>query len=221
MELVKTKVFMRFSEAFSPWLGMRNLIRSAGESTSVEIEGPPIILDLKKLKQRVVINIKTFEFLQEGTDSIDDSTNIAMNKLMSTNSSSKFPQIEQISYESVFIEPYAIPFHELLRLIKERFIRPSTLVDSTTDVGLLFDQVEGDVLKHFQIGPMGKEQLSKMYVQYIREKTPEEFVFLSLQYRQSKNISFDKDFVQTFLQTAGHWQMHQAKLVFKYLKEGI
>ena len=152
MELVKTTIRLRFSEAISPWLEMRSMIRGVGESPSVEIEGPPIIMDLKDKKQRVVLHIKAFEFIQEGIDSIEDSIDGAVDKLVKANSSSKLPQIKQISYESFFIEPYAVPFHEILLLMKNRFLQPSALVDSTTDIGLIFDQIEGDVFKHCQTG---------------------------------------------------------------------
>ncbi len=220
MELVKATVVLQFSEALSPWLEMRSIIRNVGENPSAQIEGPPIIIDLKNKKQRVVLHIRAFEFIQEGIGSMEDSINGAVDKLIKSNSSSELPQIKQISHESCFIEPYAVPFHELLLLMKNRFLQPSALVDSTTDIGLIFDQIEGDVFKHYQIGPMGKEQLLKMYLHYGRDQVPDNFVFLSLQYQQNKDFAFDADNVRKFLQAAGQWQTHQAKSVLSYLKGG-
>lgn len=220
MELVKTTVVLGFSEAINPWLEIRNIIRSMGETASAEIGGSPIIMDLKDKKQRVELHVKAFVFIQEGIDSIEDSIDGAVDKLVKANSSSKLPQIKQISYESIFIEPYAVPFHEILLLMKNRFLQPSALVDSTTDIGLIFDQIEGDIFKHCQTGPMGKEQLLKMYLHYGRDRVPDNLVFLSLQYQQNKAFAFDVDYVRKFLQTAGQWQTHQAKSVFSYLKTG-
>jgi len=220
VELVKTTTVLRFSEAINPWLEIRSIIRSVGEAASAEIGGSPIIMDIKDKKQRVTLHVKAFEFIQEGIDSIEDSIDGAVDKLVKSNSSSKLPQIKQISYESIFIEPYAVPFHEILLLMKNRFLQPSALVDSTTDIGLIFDQIEGDVFKHCQTGPMGKEQLLKMYLYYGRDRVPDNFIFLSLQYQQNKDFTFDADYVRNFLQTAGQWQTHQAKSVFSYLKKG-
>jgi len=220
MELVKTALGLLFSEAFNPWLEMRNIIRGVGENPSAEIGGSPLILDLKDKKQRVVLQIKAFEFIQEGMKSIEDSINIAADKLVKSNSASKLPKISQIYYESIFIEPYALPFHELLLVMKNRFLQPSALVDPTTDIGLIFDQTEGDVLKHSQTGPMGKEQLLRMYLHYGRGQVPDTFVFLSLRYQQNKEFAFDTDYVRRFLEAAGQWQTGQAKSVFSYLKKG-
>ena len=220
MELVKATIGLRFSEAFSPWLEMRSIIRDVGENPSVEIEGPPLILDLKAKKQRVVLQIKVFEFIQEGINSIEDSIDTAVDKLVKSNSVSKLPQISQIWYESIFIEPYALPFHELLLLMKNRFFQPSALIDPTTDIGVIFDQIEGDVLKHSQAGPMGKEQLLRMYLHYGRDQVPDNFFFLGLRYQQSKEFAFDADYVRKFLQAAGQWQTQQVKSVFSYLKKG-
>jgi hypothetical protein len=214
MELIKTVVMLRFSEAFSPWLEIRSIIRGVGENPSAEIQGSPLIK-----KQRVVLQIRAFEFIQEGMKSIEDSIDTAVDKLVKSNSASSLPKINQISYESVFIEPYAVPFHELLLLMKERFLQPSTLVDSTTDIGLIFDQVEDDVLKHYQTGPMGKEQLLRMYLHYGRDQVPDNFVFLSLLYQQNKDFTFDAEYVRKFLQAASEWQTHQANSVFSYLKK--
>lgn len=220
MELVKSIVVLRFSEAFSPWLEVRSIIRNIGETPSAEIEGPPMIIDLKDKKQRAVLHIKAFEFIQEGINTIQDSIDTSVDKLVKSNNASKLPQIERISSESIFIEPYAVPFHELLRLMKDRFLKPSTLVDSSTDIGLIFDQIDGDVLKHYQIGPMGKEQLQKMYLNYKRDQVPENFVFLILQYQQSKIFVFDPEQVRKFLQAAGEWQTNQVESVFSYLRKG-
>ncbi|MBA7653112.1 hypothetical protein ES703_60955 [subsurface metagenome] len=220
MELVKTILRLRFSEAISPWLEMRSIIRGVGESQSAEIAGTPLVMELKDKKQRVVLQVKAFEFIQEGMKSIEDSIDIAVDKLVKSNSASKLPNIDQVSYESIFIEPYAVPFHELLLLMKNRFLQPGALVDSTTDFGLIFDQMEGDILKHYLTGPMVKEQLLKMYLHYGRDQIPDNFVFLSLQYQQNKDFAFDVDYVRKFLQTAGQWQTHQAKSVFSYLKKG-
>ena len=196
------------------------MIRGVAEKPKAEIEGTPIIMDLKDKKQRVVLQVKTFEFIQEGMKSIEDSIDIAVDKLVKSNSASKLPNIDQISYESIFIEPYAVPFHELLLLMKKRFLQPSALIDSTTDIGLIFDQIEDDVFKHYQIGPMVKEQLLKRYLHYGRAQVPDNFVFLSLLYQQNKDFTFDADYVQQFLQVAGQWQTSQVKSVFSYLKKG-
>lgn len=220
MELVKTTIRLRFSEAIRPWLELRSIIRDAAKNPKAEIEGTPIIMDLKDKKQRVVLQVKVFEFTQEGMKSVEDSIDIAVDKLVKSNSASKLPNIDQISYESIFIEPYAVPFHELLLLMKKRFLQPSALVDSTTDIGLIFDQIEDDIFKHYQTGPMVKEQLLKRYLHYGRAQVPDNFVFLSLLYQQNKDFTFDADYVQQFLQAAGQWQTNQVKSIFSYLKKG-
>ncbi len=220
MELVRTVTNLRFSEAFAPWMEMRSIIRDVGENPSAQIEGSPIVIDLKNKRQRVVLHIKALDFIQEGMRSAEDSIEAALEKLTKLNSASKLPQVAQITSELDFIEPYAVPFHELLLLMKDRFLRPGALADCSTDVGLIFDQVEGDVLKHYQTGPMEKSQLLNMYLHYPREKLPDVFAFLSLQYQLKKAFPFDVDYVRRFLHDAGQWQAHEACSVFGYIKKG-
>lgn len=221
MELVRTNLRLQFSEALSPWLEIRNIIRTVGNKPKAEIEGPPFILHLKDQRQRVVVFVRAFEFIQEEISSSEDSINIVIEKLVQINSVSKLPEINQISYETIFIEPYALPFHELLIIMKDRLLKPNFLVDGSTDVGLIFDQTEGELFKHCQTGPMGKEQLLGMYLHYKKEQVPDNFVFLSLQYQQNKNFVFEINSLKKFLQAANQWQANQAGEIFNYLRKGV
>lgn len=220
MELTKAVLGLRFSEAFNAWLEMRNTVRTLGENPSAEIEGAPMIMDVKDKRQRVVLHIRGLDFIQEGVNSLEDSIRVAVDKLVKLNNASKLPDINQIWYESVLIEPYALPFHELLLLMKDRLLQPNVVVDPSTDIGLIFDQTEGDVLKHFQTGPMRKKQLVEIYLAYGRDKLPDNFIFLSLRYQQNKRFAFAADDIRKFLEAAGEWQTNQAKLVFNYLQKG-
>lgn len=195
------------------------MIRDMGERPSAEIHGPNIVIDLKDKKQRVVLDLKGFEFTQEGTNSIEDNVAVAVDKVTKANSASKLPRISQIWYESVFIQPYALPFHELLIRMKNRLFQPSALIDPTTDIGLTLDLREGDILKHLQMGPMEKEQLLSMFLNYRRDQLPDNFMYLGLRYEQKKDFVFESDCIRKFLEAAAKWQTDHAELALGYLKK--
>lgn len=219
MELVKTVLRLSLSEAFNPWLEMRNMIRELGEAPKAEVQGPAVIIDLKQKKQRLALNIRAIELEQECVSSIGESSAVALDKMAQANSVSKFSEVRGVWHQAIYIEPYALPFHELVIALKKRFLRASELVDTSTDVGVILDKAEGDVVKHYEIGPMAKEQLLSMYLIWPRDGLPDSFVYLLLRYEQNEAFSFDREYLGGFLAAANEWEVSQARWVSNYLRE--
>lgn len=221
MQLIKTTLTLQFAEAFRPWVELRGLVRVAGGNPSVELEGPPVVMDVQNKKQRIILQFRAFALMQEGTSSLDESVAGALDMVTKLNSASTFPSMLQTRYESIFIEPYALPFHELVVLMKDQYLRSSQVIDPATDIGLIFDQHEGDIVKHTQIGPMEAAQLRSRYLTWPRDGLPEQFTFASLGYEQNREVVFDSGYLQEFLGAATKWQTEQAELVLGYpRKEG-
>jgi len=218
MEIVKTVLGLQLSEAFRPWMEIRGLIREFGGNPSSEIEGPPVLMDIKDKKQRVLLHIRAIEFEHEDVGSLEESTEVALDRITQGNDVSEFPEVKGMWHKAVFIEPYALPFHELLALIKHRFVRESELADSSTDVGIVFDQAEGDIVKHYQFGPMAKEQLLSMFLNWPKDNLPDNFVYLALKYDQSKVFKFEREHLKKFLEEANEWEVNQAQWFFDYLR---
>jgi hypothetical protein len=218
MELVKTILYLSLSEAFNPWLQVRSMIRELGENPSAEIQGPPLIIDKKEKKERLVLHMKAVELEQEGVGLIEENTEIALNKITKVNEVSKIAEVKSVWHEARYIEPFDLPFHEILICIKDRFLRASELVDVSTDVGIVFDQAEGDVVKHYEFGPMAKEQLQSIFLSWPRDDLPENFVFLSLKYEQTKAFAFEREYIKRFLEAANKWEAKQAPRVFDYIR---
>lgn len=219
MELVKTRLRLGLSEAFNSWVELRGMVRKFGEKPKAEIEGAPFIIDLKEKRQRVVLHVKAIEFEQEWVTSIEESSKVALNKLAEGSEVARFPEVERVWHEAMYMEPYALPFHELLILVKDRFLRRSELADVSTDVGIIFDKVEGDTVKHYQFGPMEKEQLLSMFLNWPKDGIPDNFIFLILRYEQNKVFKFESEYLRGFLETANEWEVSQAKWFFDYLRE--
>jgi len=219
MELVKTVLRLNLSEALSPWRGMRDIVRVLGEEPKSEIEGPAVVMEVKKKKQRVSLHIKAIELEQEGTSSIEESTTVALDKMAEANAASKFPEVRRVWHQAMFVESYAMPFHELLVLVKKRFLRASELVNASTDVGIILDQAEGDIVKHYEFGPMEKEQLESVFLRWPGDKLPENFVFLLLKYEQTRAFGFEREYLKKFLIAANEWEVGQAQWVFSELRK--
>jgi hypothetical protein len=219
MELVKTVLRLSLSEAFNPWHEMREMVRVLGEEPKTEIEGPPVIMDLKKKKLRLALHIRAIVLEQEEASSIEESTTVALDKMTEGNRVSKFSEVKSVWHQAIYIEPYAVPFHELLILVKNRFLRASKLADASTDVGIIFDQAEGDVVRHYEFGPMAKQQLRSMFLVWPKDKLPDNFVFLLLRYEQKKAFKFEREYLKKFLEGANEWEVSQAQWLFSYLRE--
>jgi hypothetical protein len=218
MELVKTILSLGLSEAFNPWIELRGIIRELGESPKAEIEGPPLTMDLKEKRQRLVLRVKAIEFEQEWVSSIEESTAVALDKMVQGNKVSEFSEVEGVWHEAMYMEPYALPFHELLILVKDRFLRTSELADTSTDVGIIFDQAEGDIVKHYHFGPMAKEQLLSVFLNWPKKDLPDNFIFLILRYEQNKAFTFEREYLKKLLEAANEWEVNQAQWLFRYLR---
>jgi len=217
MELVKVLLSLSFAEALRPWLQLRDLMRVVTGNSSVELQGPPQIIDDRDKKQRVVLEFRAITLEQEGVGSINDNVSYVVDFVTKVHGASSLPRISKTRTDALFIESYALPFHELLALVKERYLQLSPLVDSATDVGLIMDQHEGRIVKHIQIGPMEREQLQSMFLRWPRQKLPERFLFLALGYEQDGEGEFAPDCFREFLQTAVKWQIQQAETNVRYL----
>ena len=219
MELVKTILRLGLSEAFNPWIELRGMIRELGESPKAEIEGPSLTMDLKEKRQRLVLRVRAIEFEHEWVSSIEESSAAALDKMVQGNKVSKFSGVERVWHEAMFMEPYALPFHELLILVKNRFLQASELADASTDVGIIFDQAEGDMVKHYQFGPMAKEQLLSVFLNWPKDGLPDNFIFLILRYEQTKAFTFEREYLKKFLEAANEWEVSQDQWVVSYLRE--
>lgn len=218
MELVKTILRLDLSEAFNPWIELRGMIRELGERPKAEIEGPPLTMDKKEKRQRLVLRFKAIEFEQEWVSSIEESSAAALDKMVQGNKVSKFSEVEGVWHAAMFMEPYALPFHELLILVKNRFLQTCELADVSTDVGIIFDQAEGDLEKHCQFGPMAKEQLLSVFLNWPKEGLPDNFIFLILRYTNSKAFKFEREYLKRFLEAANEWEVSQAQWLFRYIR---
>ena len=218
MELLRTRLYVSMLEAFKPWLEVRDLIRELGERQSVELQGPPLVIDIKEKKERLVLHMRAIELEQEGVSNIKESAEKALAKITKVNEVSKINDVKTVWHEAIYIEPYALPFHEILIRIKERFFRASELLDSSTDVGLILDKAEGDIMKHYEFGPMTKEQLQSMFLNWPKDNLPDNFVFLLLKYEQIKTFKFECEYLKQFLLSANEWEVNEAPLVFDYIR---
>jgi len=219
MELVKTVLRLSMSEALNPWFDMVRMIRAFGENPSVNIQGPPVLIDLKEKRQRFSIHVRGIELEQEGMSSIEESSAVALEKMAQANELSKFSEVRRVWHQAMYIEPYALPFHELLILVKNRFLQTSELADASTDVGMIFDQAEGDIVKHYEFGPMVKEQLLSVFLTWPKDGLPDNFIFLHLKYEQARAFTFEREYLSKLLEAANDWEVSQAQWLFSYIRE--
>lgn len=221
MDLVKSTVRLEFSEATHPWLEMREILRVAGENPTAELQANPMVLDQPEKRQRVVLAVRTLMVEQELPASADQSLAHAVDMITRLNDASQLPALKEIRYDSIFIEPYSLPFHELVVFLKQRFLRSSAVVDSATDIALVFDQHEGEIVRHMQIGPMDAEQLRQEFLRWPDENIPDTFLFLGLGYWCSKEAPFEAESLREFLNDAVAWQVNEAEtLVNSLASEG-
>lgn len=220
MQIVKTALEIRFTDAYRPWLELRNLLRIITDDPKAELKAAPVVVERPKRKQRIAFQARAFALEQDALGSPEESVPPVLELVSKMSEASPPPTVLGIRYDAFFIEPYSLPFHELVVLIKDRYLRRSTIADQATDVSLSFDLHEGETVKHLQIGPMEAAQLRAMYLKWPPEVIPERFVFLALGYERNKESAFSSENVRAVLEAAIQWQVEEARRVFGFLREG-
>lgn len=221
MELVRTKFILEFSAPFNPWIEMRDLIRDVGELTTSEIQGPPLVMDVPDKKQRVEIHIKSFVLHQEGKSTLKESSDVIIEKIEKIRNTIGVPRIAKVGFSAQFIDPYNLSFQDLLIKFKARFFQSNSIVDFSNDAGISLTMTENEINKFTQIGPMGKEQLSKTLLIWKRTPIPDNFIYIENVYESLGETDYDPDKFRDLINSAYHWQEDNALNIFKYLSEGV
>ena len=219
MQLIRTRLYLEFTVPPSPWVGLRSILRVASENDDLELRGAPIITDRPTKKQRVSLQFRAIGFEQEGEDSYESCLTQAMDFVRQTHEASPLPPVRSLRYDTTYIEPYSLPFHELVALMKRRYLRSNSIIDPATDLGFVFDYHEGELEKHLQIGPMEPAQLQSDFLHWPREGLPDCFVYIDLGYQRKKELEFDLTDLQSVLNDAVRWQLSQADAILADLEE--
>lgn len=219
MEYLKSVLRLEFEEPARPWLELREILRVAGGEGQAEIQAAPIVIDRPSERTRVIIHIRAVAFEQDVPTSIESSVRSAIEVMTGLNEASEFPSISLLRHSAVFIEPYALPFHELVAFLKGRWLQPSDAVDAATDIALVFDKLDETGKVHVQFGPMDAEQLRKEFLRWPPDDLPETFVFLSTAYEATDKVKFSSDLLKNFLATAVKTEAAEAEIILGKLKE--
>ena len=224
MNLVKSILNIRFETATEPWLAMREILRSAAADPKAEIQAAPVVVDRPKDRKRIMLQVRAAGLEHElaGSDSsIKGAIKETLEIFIGLHKASPFPAVAQMSYNVFLIEPFPVPFHELVGFMKARYLLPSRLSDTASDIGLTFDRHEEGLQKHVQIGPMDKTQLQSQFLRWPAKGIPDTFVFLDLGYTSTVGgMAFSQSALESFLEQATDWQVAEAASVIAELKDG-
>ncbi|MDP3064921.1 MAG: hypothetical protein Q8O40_17215 [Chloroflexota bacterium] len=219
METVKSLLAVKFAEPLRPWHELRELMNVAAANPKLEIQAPPFSIELADKRQAIVLHIRAVTFEQERVRSADAAIVEGVGLLSKMHRASPFPAIGSVSYDTLFIEPFSLPFHELVSLVKRRFFKPTAVTESATDVAVVFDVHEGDVIKHLRIGPMEANQLRSQFLRWPPDNVAERFAFVSLGYEYNRRVDFDEEALKGVLGVAAAWQNEQAATIISVLHQ--
>ena len=221
MNLVKSVLRISFETPTDPWLKLRELMRTAASDPKIEMQAASLVLDRKDKKTRILLQIRGVGLEQETNGSLAQAVAEARSMMARLNEVSPFPEVRMMKYDVAFIDPFDMPFHELVDHMKGRFLKPTRIVGLSSDIALVFDQRDEDLLKHVQIGPMDRAQLVSDVLRWANEdEIPDTFVFAEIGYENTQRIAFSEDALDSFLKEAMKWQESEANAIFNELKEG-
>lgn len=217
MENVKTVLRLDLKSAFNSWVELRNVMRKLSEKTDLDIQGGTIVMDVVEKKQRAELLVGSVILHQEGNRSLEQISDILTKKVEDINSVSPIPVIGKFICETEFIEPKNLPFYEILSLLKNRFLKNNSIANSATDIALIFDEVDGKIVKHLQFGPMDKTQLTNQYIIWKIDKLPENFIFAICSYSLTNETNYSSEILKKFLNDSLKWQQDNVSTLFELL----
>lgn len=221
MILVKSILRVNFDEATRPWMELRELMRTAASDPKIEMQAAPIVLERKDERVRIVLQIRGVALEHETAGPLSKAITDAQSIMARLNEASAFPEVRSVRYDVIFIEPFSLPFHELVEYMKGKFLKPTRIANVSSDIGLIFDQRDNDLLKHVTLGPMDRTQLMSQYLKWTKEdEIPDTFVYLNLGYESTEKAPFSEEALAAFLNEAAEWQESEANSLVGELKEG-
>lgn len=221
MNLVKSVLTVNFGEATGPWLELRELLRTATSNPKIEMQAAPLVLERTDERMRILLQVRGVALEHETDGPLAEAIVAARSMMVRLNEASAFPDMRSVSYNVVFIEPVAMPFHELVEHMKGKFLKQTRITNISSDIGLVFDQRDNDVLKRVNIGPMDRAQLVSEFLKWAKEgEIPDTFVFLNLGYENTQQVPFSEEALGSFLNEAAEWQESEANSLIGELKEG-
>lgn len=189
MERAKLVLRLNFKESLRPWLELRALLRAAEAAETTEIQGQTLVTVRQAARERIITQVRavTVEEEREGFEAVGT-------RLEAMNAVSPFPEIASLRMDVAAIEPYDLPFHELVSLIRARFWAPNALTEGATDLQLVFDEQTSDtVTEHVQVGPMGAGQLNDQLLVFRREDLPPQFLYVNIGRTVTGPFSYSAD----------------------------
>ena len=176
---VKAALRVDFSEAMHPWIEIRDTIRIAQGKADVELQGPPIVAVRADRHQRVTLQVRGLAVEQEGRDAGDGAFSRIFETVQQIAAQTRLPSVAAVRFDQLTIDPFELPFAELVAHLKALLLVPHPLVNRATDVQVATDeQVDDQTMNHIQIGPMRPAQLNADILAIRREKLPDQFVFV-------------------------------------------
>jgi hypothetical protein len=181
VERVKAVANFGFADAIRPWLELRGMLRWAQGNSEGEIRGQSVVSPNEQARQRITLQVRAFQVEQEPGPNIEASLDRVVDALRSFPDLSLLPTLATLRFDLQFIDPYGLPFHELVARIKEVLLAPIDLAVAATDIQVVLDEaIDGGATNHHQIGPMTPDQLNTQLLAYRRTDLPAQFLFVGL-----------------------------------------
>jgi hypothetical protein len=206
LQIVKASIRLEFSEALQPWLELRALLRSAEGNDTRELQNQPFIVLREPERQRVTFTVRAASVECEADLPLREMLRSAVTTVDAMNAAVPFPALATLRVDTILLDGFELPFHELNARMKERFLRPSRLSTAATDLQVTVDESVGDgVTNHIQVGPMDPAQLNRMILAFARQKLPDPFLFMALSRTWAPGPEYGVETVNGLLSEYATW----------------
>jgi hypothetical protein len=186
VENVKVGLSLTFAEALKPWLDLRSLVRIG--DPAAEVQGEPMIFASNERRRRIILQVRAFSTEQEVHQSVKALADGVSDAIKEFASTVEVPKVEAMRLDAIYIDPYELPFHELVDRQRSVFFSHHELVLTASDVMFALDwKVDDNRTDHLQLGPMVPDQLNAQFLVFKRDDLPAQFAFAGIS-RTFQNI---------------------------------
>src|SRR6266487_2104156 len=206
MRQVKSVFAIQFDTAMNAWLEMRSLLRVASASPDAEIQAAPLVIDRAEEKKRIVVQVRAIAFEHEFPATADMALSEIRSLMVEFGEIVSLPQIRSIKHDFIFIEPFSIPFHELVSLIKLRFLVATRATAAASDVAIFLDTRDDEGMKSIHLGPMDRVQLQGEVLRWPADDLPDTFAFMNGSFQVEGPSAFTPEGLESFLKRSAEVQ---------------
>ena len=204
MESIRVIVELRFKKPAKKYEFVKEIVNiiAPGKFPSIDPIKEGTRLAIEEEKTSVILENSRVAISIEQPQDFDAAILKIKNTLTAINGELNWDDLLRIGVRTYWGKPVSLSFESLCGKFKTHFFKEDTFVSEAKDVAipLTFDD-DGSTI-NFNFGPMKKEQLAAMMLEFKHDSLPSKLAFVDIDYYSLNPGKYSEEMLSTYLDKA-------------------